>query len=130
LQGINDQFFGGLQPADQIDALPTERINNIFDSQATHANTGSDGIHMRVMAIHGELAAVAGLARDGLDLDGSGSDLRDLLSEEANNLAGVVWHVVASRENTDGLAAEFSANMVSASVDCQVAAKYADASSA
>src|SRR5690349_9176890 len=59
LQRINDQLFRGILPADQIDALSTERIDNILDAEAADTDTGRDAIHMRVTALDGQLAAVA-----------------------------------------------------------------------
>jgi hypothetical protein len=89
--------------SDQVDALSTERIDNVLDTVAADADASTDAIHPGIVALQGELAAVSGLARDGLDLDASRTDLGHLLRKEASDGADVVCHGVASRGNADTL---------------------------
>src|SRR5262249_25170752 len=53
------------------------------------ADAGADAVHLHVDAGDGDLGAVAGLARDGLDLDGAVADLRDFLLEQPPHEVGV-----------------------------------------
>src|SRR5439155_15887050 len=52
--------------------------------------------HIWISAVQGELAAMAGLAGNRLDLDSSGSDLRYFFGKKVNHCIRVVWHEVAS----------------------------------
>ena len=78
LQRIHNQLLGRIHPADQINSLPTECIDNIFDAGVPHPDACGDAIHPWVIAMHRKLATVAGLPRDRLDLDDSRRDLGNL----------------------------------------------------
>jgi hypothetical protein len=92
LQGVGNQLFGGISPADQIDALSAKFLDNVLDVEATYSHANADAIQTRVPTVQGELAAITGLACDGLDLDASRSDLGDLAREEASHYVGIIWH--------------------------------------
>src|SRR5262249_46550612 len=95
LQGVGNQLFRGIVPADQVDALSTKPVSNVLDPVAADADADTDAIHPGVPAEQSQLAAVARLARDGLDLDGPRSDLRHLFRKEAGNVVDVLCHVAS-----------------------------------
>src|SRR5262245_2240394 len=106
LQGPGNQLFRGIVPAEQVDALSIKPVNDVLDAVATDADADPDAIHPRVPAEQGQLAAVAWLACDGLDLDCPRSDLGHLFCKEAGNVVDVVCHVDASRGSAPAPAAE------------------------
>src|SRR5438876_11309780 len=82
LQRGGNQLFGGIVPADQIDALPAELIDDFLDALAAETEAGGEAIHTWILALQGEFAAVSGLTRDSLDLDTSRGDLGHLSRKE------------------------------------------------
>jgi hypothetical protein len=101
LQRTGNQKFGRIMPADQVDSLPTKRIDNTFDAGATNSDTGANAIHTRVLAAQGEFAAIPRLARDGLDLDVACGNLGHLLREKPSDEFDVFRHMVASRHEAE-----------------------------
>src|SRR5262249_58520470 len=74
-QRVGDQVLVGLAPADDVDLLAVELVRDGLDAGAADADAGADAVHALVVAVHGDLGAVARLARDAADLDHA---LRDL----------------------------------------------------
>ncbi len=68
LKSVCDEPLRRIFPTDQVDALPTQGIDDILDAEAPEADAGTDAINRRVVALKGKLAAIPGLARDSLDL--------------------------------------------------------------
>src|SRR5262249_18715096 len=84
LQGVADEHLQRVVPAHDVDALAAaELLDDVLDAAAADADAGTDAIDAAVNAADGDLGAVAGLARDPLDLDGAVLDLGDLALEEA-----------------------------------------------
>ena len=71
LQGVGDQHLQRVVPADDVDALAAQFIDDVLDAAAAHADAGADAIDLHVDAGDGDLGAVAGLAGHRLDLDGA-----------------------------------------------------------
>jgi hypothetical protein len=71
LQSVGNPLFEGIMPANQVDALPVQRIDNVLEMEATDADAGGNAIHSRVHALQGQFTAIAGLACDGFDLNAS-----------------------------------------------------------
>src|SRR5690606_10406380 len=69
-------------PRDHVDVLVRELADDGVDARALDADAGADGVHAVVVAHHGHLRAVAGLALDALDLDDAVVDLRHLALEQ------------------------------------------------
>jgi hypothetical protein len=82
LQGVGDHDLHRVVPADDVDALPVNLVDDVLDAAAADADAGADAIDLHVDGADRDLGAVAGLAGDRLDLDGPVGDLRDLLLEE------------------------------------------------
>src|SRR5262245_24443553 len=89
-KSIGNQPLRGIIPTDQVDALPTQGIDNILDAETPEADAGSDAIDREILALKGKLAAIPGLARNCLDLHASRPNLRDFLRKEVGDQAGVV----------------------------------------
>src|SRR5699024_3314353 len=60
-----------LAPADDVDLLAAKLLHDLFHTRAAGADAGADRVDVGVLAPHGQLGAGAGLAGDGLDLDGA-----------------------------------------------------------
>ena len=69
-------------PADDVDPLAAEFLDDVLDAIAADTDAGSHAIDPVVRADDGHFAAVPGLAGDGPNLDHAVGDLRDLLLEE------------------------------------------------
>ena len=52
---------------DDVDLFAAQLANDGLHAHALHADAGADAIDIPVAALHGDLGALAGLARDGLD---------------------------------------------------------------
>ena len=77
-------------PADDVDPLAAELVDDVLDPAAADADAGPDAVDLQVDAeMTATFDAVAGLAGDGPDLDGAVLDLGDLLLEEAADEVGV-----------------------------------------
>src|SRR5262249_52886414 len=100
LQGVGDHDLEAVVPADDVDALAVEFVDDVLDAAAADADAGADGVHLQVDGADGDLGAVAGLAGDGLDLDGVVGDLGDFLLEEAAHEV----RVVPAEDDLDALA--------------------------
>src|SRR5262249_53082214 len=90
LEGVGDEHLERIVPADDVDAFATQLIDDVLDATAADADAGADAIHLHVDARDRDLAAVASLARQRLDLDGPVLDLGDLLLEQPADELGVV----------------------------------------
>ena len=82
LQGVGDEHLEVVVPADDIDPLAAEFLDDVLDAVAANAHAGTDAIDPVVGADHGHLAAVAGLAGDRPDLDHAVGDFGDLLLKQ------------------------------------------------
>ena len=82
LQGVRDQHLERVVPADDVDALAVEFLDDVLDAAAANADAGADAIDLQVDARDGDLGAVAGLAGDGADVDGAVVDLGDFFLEQ------------------------------------------------
>ena len=89
LQGVGDHDLERIVPADDVDAFAAQLIDDVLDAAAAHADAGADAIDLQVDAGDGDLGAIAGLAGQGLDLDGAVGDLRDLVLEEPADEVGM-----------------------------------------
>src|SRR5262249_22660142 len=89
LQGVGDEHLQRVVPADDVDALAAQLVHDVLDARAAHAHAGAHAIDLQVDAADGDLAAVAGLAGDGLDLDGAVGDLGDRVLEQPPHEVGV-----------------------------------------
>src|SRR5690606_5015605 len=83
LEGLEDHLLGVGKVVDDVDLLAMELAHDGFDTCAAGADAGADGGNLRVGPGHGDLGAMAGLAGEGLDLDGAVGDFGDLDLEEA-----------------------------------------------
>src|SRR5690606_20926727 len=63
-----------LVPANDVDLFAAEFIHNVLDAAAPHADARADGVDLGVDRADGDLGAVAGLARHGLDFDDAFGD--------------------------------------------------------
>ena len=72
-----------LGPRDDVDLLAAQLGDDRLDAAAALADGGADRVEPLLAAGDGDLAAAAGLAGDGLDLDRAGVDLRHLELEQA-----------------------------------------------
>ena len=82
LERVGHEHLEVVAPANNVDPLATEFLNDVFDAIAADAHAGPHAIDATVGADHSHLAAVAGLPGDGPDLDHAVGDLGDLLFEE------------------------------------------------
>ena len=72
-----------------VDALAAQLVGDHAHPGAPRADAGADGVDVGVVRPHGDLGAVAGLARGRLDLDDARRDLGDLELEEPLDEPGV-----------------------------------------
>ncbi len=82
-QGVGHEDAGVFAPRDDIDLLAAELGDDGLDPRAALADGRADRVKALLARGDGDLGAAAGLARDGLDLDGAAMDLRDLELEQA-----------------------------------------------
>jgi hypothetical protein len=82
LQGVGDEHLEVVVPADDVDPLAAELLDDVLDAVAADADAGTDAVDPVVGTDHRHLAAVAGLAGDRPDLDHPVGDLGDLLLEQ------------------------------------------------
>ena len=69
LQRVGDEHLARLVPADDVDLLAAELIDDVADAAAAHADARAHRVDLGVDAGDGKLGAEAGLAAHGLDLD-------------------------------------------------------------
>ena len=81
-QRLGDEGGGVLGPFDDVDLLAAQLGHDGLDAGAALADCGPDRIQARLARRDGDLGAAAGLARDRLDLDRSGVDLRHFQLEQ------------------------------------------------
>ena len=82
LQSVRDQHHRIVTPADNVYPFAGQLACYVFDPIAPHAHTSSYAIDALVGAADGDLAAVARLAADGVDLDDPFGNLRNLLLKQ------------------------------------------------
>ena len=82
LEGVGNQHLERLVPADDVDFLAAQFVDDVLDAAAADADAGPHGIHLGVDRGDGDLGAVSGLAGQGLDLDGALGDLGDFELEQ------------------------------------------------
>src|SRR5205085_4231805 len=100
LQGVGDHDLQRVVPADDVDALAAQLVDDVLDAAAADADAGPDAVHLHVDGADGDLGPIPGLAGDGLDLDGVVGDLGDLVLEQAAHEVGVA----AAEDDLDALA--------------------------
>ena len=86
---VGDQDLKRLVPADDVDPLAAQLVDDVLDPGAANADAGADGVDLGVDRGDGHLGAVAGLAGQGPDRDDLIGDLGDLQLEEAADEVGV-----------------------------------------
>ena len=67
LQGVADESTVVIIPAYDVDFFSVEFTDNRLDARATDPDAGADGIDFRIVAVHGDLAAISGFPGDGFD---------------------------------------------------------------
>lgn len=70
-QGRGDKLGDVLAPADDIDLLAVQLLDDLLDADAAGTDAGTDGIDIGVLAPDSQLGAGTGLTGDGLDLNGA-----------------------------------------------------------
>src|SRR5262249_16202150 len=78
LQGVGNEYLESVVPADDVDALTAQGVDDVLDTAAADADTGADAVNLHVNRRDSDLGAIAGLASDRLDLNGAIGDFRDL----------------------------------------------------
>ena len=77
------------RPADDVDPLAAQLVDDGLDPRAAHAHAGADAVDLRILGDHAHLGAVAGLPHDALDLDDVVGDLGHFQLEEPPHQVGV-----------------------------------------
>ena len=80
---IFNQICLVLIPVDDVDLLTIQFIHNRVDTGTVHADTGSDCIDIRLIAVNCDLRTRSGLSCNCLDLDHTITDFRDFFLEES-----------------------------------------------
>ena len=88
-QGRGDKLGDVLAPADDIDLLAVQLLDDLLDADAAGTDAGTDGIDIGVLAPDSQLGAGTGLTGDGLDLNGAVVDFGDLQLKHALDQAGM-----------------------------------------
>ena len=70
---------------DDVDLFAAQFADDGLHAHAFHAHAGAHRIHVLVAALHGDLGALAGFARNGADDHGVVVNLRNLRLEEVRN---------------------------------------------
>src|SRR5207248_7343997 len=89
LEGVLDQDLGGFVPADDVDFLAAQFVNDVLDAAAADADARADGVDFTVDGGDGDLGAVSGLAGQGFDLDRAFADFRDFAFKQPPDKLGV-----------------------------------------
>ena len=84
-----DELGRVLAPADDVDLFTAQLLDDVGHALAAGADARAHGVHVFILAPDGHFRAGAGLAADGLDLDGAVEDLRHLHLEHALDKAGM-----------------------------------------
>ena len=87
LQGVADQDLRRLVPADDVDLLAAEFVDDVLDPAAAHADARADRVHLGVDRRDGDLRAVPRLAGQGLE---SRSSARRPPAPRARTAAGSI----------------------------------------
>ena len=74
---------------DDVDLLAAQLVHDLADAHAARADARADGVDVLVVRGDRDLGAVAGLARDRLDLDDAVEQLRHLELEQTAHESGV-----------------------------------------
>ena len=106
LKRVRNHDLERVVPANDVDALAAQLIDDVLDAAAADADAGADTIHLQVDTGHGNFGAVAGFAGDRLDLDGPVGDFGNLVLEEPADEIGVRpgendFHPVAGLANIE-----------------------------
>ena len=73
------------RPQHDVDALAVELVRHRLHARTAHADAGADRIGAVVVREHGDLGAVARIARAGLDLDQALADFRHFELEQLDH---------------------------------------------
>src|SRR5208282_3363220 len=68
-----------------VDLFATQFADDRLDTHALHADAGANRIHILIAALHGDLGALAGFARDGANHHGVVVDLRNFRLEQVRH---------------------------------------------
>ena len=82
LQRVGNQHFEVVVPADDVDPLAGQLVDNVLDAVAAHADARADAIDARIAAGDGHLRAVARLAGHRADLNHAVGDFGNFLLEQ------------------------------------------------
>ncbi len=85
---VDHQLGRVLGKQDDVDALAGELVGHRGHARTAHADAGALRIEPRIVRLHRDLGAHAGVARRRLDLDQAFFDLRDLELEQAHDQIG------------------------------------------
>src|SRR5690242_1315650 len=77
-------------PADQVDPLTVQLLDDVLDPTPTNPHAGADAIDAGIMAGEGELAPNPRPAGDRFDLDDAVRDFGNLTGKEAGDDIGFV----------------------------------------
>src|ERR1041384_476808 len=83
LQRVLDEFLRIVAPADDVDVLAVELVDDVPDAAAANADAGAEAVDAVVGRVDRDFRAIARLARDALDDDRTVADLGDFELEEA-----------------------------------------------
>ena len=89
LQGVGNQDLERLVPADDVDPLAAELVDDVLDPGAADAHARPDGVDLGVDRGDRHLRPIARLARQGPDRDDLVGDLGDLQLEEPADEVGM-----------------------------------------
>src|SRR5262249_15966319 len=89
LKRIGNQHLQRIVPADDINPLAAQLIDNVLDPAAAHPHAGTHAIDFQVDTGGGDLAPVASLAGQGLDFNGAVGNFGDLIFKQPPNEIGV-----------------------------------------
>ena len=78
-------WAGLSRPQHDVDALAVELVRHRLHARTAHADAGADRIGAVVVREHGDLGAVARIARAGLDLDQALADFRHFELEQLHH---------------------------------------------
>ncbi len=89
LEAVHDECLEGITPADDVDTLTAQLVNDGFDARAPHPNACTDTVDLRVRRHDGHLRAIPGLSDDALDLDDIVCDLGHFQLKQTAHQVGV-----------------------------------------
>ena len=85
---VDDELRGAVVPQHDVDALAVQFVRHRLHARTAHADAGADRIGAVVVREHGDLGAVARIARARLDLDETLADFRHFELEELHHQFG------------------------------------------